>query len=234
MKTNTYGFSNLTTTKKLVPESTTNQYGWTSVTYKVDNQLLTKPMLSDHINSFWHDSIKDDKLYGLYITLEYRGGLFKSLGRVAKVSAVNQSTYLASILAFLAFKNEQYFEQQLVKIHFWFKAIGVDVLIDNESIIHEPRDKYAISTTSTKLFGYDLPNNMNLFTWGTIVFNDSTKVIIEFTKEGEKYIYDIELASDCNIVKIKPLSIAGSVILEFTDISDKGSTVNFTRKVNNF
>lgn len=50
----------------------------------------------------------------------------------------------------------------MVAIHFWYDPINPDFYENNVTIIHGPVDKYKVTTSRT--FGYDLPNNLNLIT----------------------------------------------------------------------
>ena len=61
-----------------------------------------------------------------------------------------------------AFKDSLYFSTQIVNIYFKYKFISKEQLLINVTIIYELKYKYVLTTTN--LFGYDLPNNMNYIT----------------------------------------------------------------------
>nr|YP_010170408.1 DNA polymerase type B [Phanerochaete carnosa]QRZ60390.1 DNA polymerase type B [Phanerochaete carnosa] len=206
--------------------------GFTKVMYSVLNKLLTKQLLSAHIASFWNKFLNNDNFYALYIVIQYKGGEYKSLGKISKVVGTDLERYLKVQLSHLALKDNQYFITEVVAIHLCFKIIDPKMLTDKESIIHEPRDKYI--ATASKIFGYDLPNNMNLFTWGNVVRHDGSNIVIEFIKNGADFIYLVEMSHNSNTVLIKNDFYDDDILLEFTDTSNNGSLTNFTRKVKNF
>lgn len=131
----------------------------------------------------------------------------------------------------LDFKDNQYFINEVVAIHFFYKVIEQELLTDKETIIHEPVDKYIL--TVSNIFGYDLPNNMNLFTWGNVVRHDGSNIVIEFSKNGNDLVYLVEMGEKSNSIQIKEDFYDDEILLEFVDTPEKGSTTNFTRKVKN-
>ena len=144
---------------------------WNILSYELSNSLLTKQSLTHYINSFWNDifsNFDDNQFMALYIIVEYEGNQMKSLGKASKVNKSDLNLFTKIILAYLAFKDNQYLTTEVVNLHFMYKFISKDQLLNKESIIHDPRPK-AILTPTTKLFGYDLPNNMEYKTWGKIL-----------------------------------------------------------------
>ena len=96
---------------------------------------------------------------------------------------------------------------------------------------HEPKYKYTVTTN--KLFGFDLPTNMDLFTRGNIISHVDDLIIIEFNKDGSKYIYEVIKNKNNNHVIIKENIYSDDVILEFNDYSSNGSVNDFTSKIKN-
>lgn len=229
-------------TKKLVPNKAQNYSTYTrineprvsylgsfiKVTYDISNKLLTKQLLSGHINAFWDRFIsrsEEDIFYALYIVIQYKGGVYKSLGRISKLKSSDLNKFLKVMQSQLDFKDNQYFNNEVVAIHFNYKPIDQNMLANEETIIHEPLDKYI--ATSSKIFGYDLPNNMNLFTWGNVVKHNGSNILIEFTKNGEDFIYQVEMGENSNTILIKENYYSDEILLEFNDSAENGSTTNF-------
>lgn len=221
--------------QKLVPlkNSTSNANGFSTVSYSLDNQLLTKQLLANLINLFWEENITNDSFYALFIVIEYKTA-YKALGKASKVNRNDLKKFLKVMLAQLDFKDNQYLLTEVIAIHFKFKPISNDLLVDKNSIIHEPVDKYNLTTSQS--FGFDLPNTMDILRWGLIIKHDISANIlyIEFFKNGSKYVYVIQRGDNFNNVLIKEDIFDDVILLEFTDYSENGSFTNFTRKVKNF
>ena len=150
----------------------------------------------------------------------------KALGKASKVNKNDLNLFTKTILAYLTFKDNQYFTSEVVNLHFNYKFVSKDQLLNNESIIHEPKPNL-ILTSSTKIFGYDLPNNMNVITWGKIINHDKNLLTIEFNKDVVIFNYYIECFNDYNHVIIKDVFDDDNILLEFTDHAEKGSLINF-------
>lgn len=234
MNKNTQNNSQISQLKKLVVSKINYAAGFNIPIYEVNNQLLTKQLLTAHIQAFWETYISKSEynFFAVFITIEYAGVGLKSLGKASKVNKSDLERYTKTMLTQLDFKDNQYFIHQTVAIHIWYRPIAEDALINTGSIIHEPIDKF--KATTSNIFGYELPNNMNLFTWGKVIKQSEDIVFIEFSKNNVKYIYEIEIGQEFNLVKIKSHYLEDEVLLEFKDYPEKGSFTNFTRKVKKF
>ena len=74
---------------------------------------------------------------------------------------------------------------------------------------------------------------MNILTWGKVTKHEENTLIIEFFKNSEKYIYDIEVLEGYNHVIVKDPNNDNKILFDFTDHSENGSVNNFTRKIKN-
>ena len=90
-------------------------------TYYVLNQLLTKDLLSAHIHHFFANLIKADRFYAMYIVIQYKDGIFKSLDKVSKVKNSELARFLNSLKKQLDFKDNQYLINELEAIQFYYK-----------------------------------------------------------------------------------------------------------------
>lgn len=155
----------------------------------------------------------------------------KSLGKASKVSKNNLEVFINTIIKFLILKDNQYFSTELVNIHFYYKLITDKELFDNEPVIHQPTDKSEIPTY--KMFGYDLPTNMKFISWGKLIGTENNKLLLEYFKGGNSYLFEIEQFDSYNHIVIKDIDNDDKVLIEFKDFYVEGSTVNFIRKIKN-
>lgn len=115
----------------------------------LNNQTLTK-----HIHKFWNDLFKNitkNTFIALLIVVEYSDSSLKTLGKASKVTSSDLNDFTKNMINYLSFKDNQYFTKEVRNLHFMFKFIPKDQLLNNESIIHPPRDKYVLTTS--KMFG---------------------------------------------------------------------------------
>lgn len=150
-----------------------------------------------------------------------------TLGKASKVNKNDLQKFLKVMKAQLDFKDNQYLLTEVIAIHFKFKLISDDLLVDNNSIIHEPVDKYNLTTSQS--FGFDLPNTMDILRWGLIIKHDISANIlyIEFVRNGSNYVYVVQRGDNFNFVQIKEDIFDNVILLEFTDFSENGSFTNF-------
>ena len=160
MKTNQ---TTMLQTNKIAPFKRNHVNGFVILSYSINNKLLTKDLLSAHIKSFWIFALNKISFYALFITNEYKDGVFKSSGKASKITHKDLDRYIKIMLGQLDFKDNQYFENRVVAIHFWYKSINKKLLTNKESVIHEAVNKYTLTTTKT--FGFNLPNNMYILSW---------------------------------------------------------------------
>lgn len=105
-----------------------------------------------------------------------------------------------------------------MRLNFKYKLISDSDLLSEDTIIHEPVDKYTLNTYN--LFGYDLPTNMNVLSWGKVINHVDNVLFIEYIKGDHKFILKVEVGPVQNHVLIKDFSFEDHVLLEFTDYSD--------------
>lgn len=72
--------------------------------------------------------IENTSFYALFITIEYKGGVFKSLGKAIDRKDLDRDNRVMQ--AQLDFKGNQYFINEVVTIHFWDKPIAEHLLTD--------------------------------------------------------------------------------------------------------
>ena len=89
-----------------------------------------------------------------------------------------------------------------------------------------------------QIFGYNLPNNCNLFSWGKIINHEGNKLVIESIVNDTTYYYIVELSSSTSApsslthhVTISDKIEGGLNLLNFTDYPADSTMVNFTRVV---
>lgn len=230
------------------PTRVESNFGFGFLVYDVNNSLLTKTLLESYIRSFWklifpgHGS---SNFAAVYITIKYEGNVFKSLGKASKVNVKDLERYIRYIAGQIDIKNNQYKSTKMYSIYFAFKILSVETLNDYNSVIHDTlpvnetsktQNSHGSNITVSKVFGYDLPNNLNLLTWGKVIQHEGNRLVIEFSLNDTTYYYIIQLSAICNHVIISDkqnAELGGLILLEFFDYPEKGSTLNFTRKVKN-
>jgi DNA polymerase type B, organellar and viral len=123
------------------------------------------------------------------------------------------------------------------QIIFTYKILPKDSNINTVSINYPLYNK-AVNEIDTKNrktfknFGFSLPTNMNIWTWGDIIFNkDNIFVIKKYKSDG---IYYIELLNDHMVVELK---INDRLILKFKDYPNLNCECplnNFTRYIKSY
>ena len=170
-------------------------FNFNTITYDFTKSLLNKQSLTQYITSFWSDimfNLEPNQFIALIIVIEYKGNQMKSLGKASKLNKFDLDLFTKTILSYLSFKDNQYLTTEVINIHFKYKFITKDQLLNNNTIIHEPKMKHIANTSTTKIFGYDLPNNIDIITWGNNIKYENNIYTIDFIKDGEYYIYEIQ------------------------------------------
>jgi hypothetical protein len=162
-----------------------SNFGFGFLVYNLNTELLTKELLVNFIRASWkiifpgHGS---SNFAAVYITIKYEGGVLKSLGKASKVNVADLERYISYLTAQLDFKSNHYLSTNMLSLYFAFKILNKDNLTDYKTVIHDtvpasvrfasqPHGDAMLSagtagtaTAFSQIFGYNLPNNCNLFT----------------------------------------------------------------------
>lgn len=228
------------------PKIVKSNFGFVFLVYKLDKDLLTKELLTYYIKTSWKIIFPGklaSKYAAVYITLNYGDGVFKSLGKASKVNVSDLDRYIRFLTGQLDFKDNRYKNNKMDSIYFGFKILSTRNLNNYKSVIHDtlhnPRSKKDLNnkqlTTESmnEIFGHNLPNNCNLFSWGKIINHEGDRLVIESTVNDTTYYYIVELSPSCNHIRISDKVEGGLNLLNFTDYPKDSTMVNFTRVVKN-
>lgn len=173
-------------------------------------------------------NLEENQYVSVITVLDYNSNL-KSLGKVNTINFQDKVKLTSILTSILIIKSDEYHTQQITSIIFKYKLVSKDIAIEN-SIIHEVSNPESFNIESTNIFGYDLPNNMNIFTRGNIIKQTGNIYIIEFTKENVIYQYNVTITEAEHKIKI---TCDNNEIVEFTDVSIKGFN-SFNRVINKY
>jgi len=218
--------------------STASRGNWNQFICPLNNPgVLSKESLSACVDSFW-SLIEESKDWGehvlqVYVTIEYEGEVFKSLGKAAQVNREDFSKFKSSLIKHFSLKDDFYHTVDAHNISFNYNFVSTKDVLKSESVIHDPKKSgFDLDSTpamkSTDFKGYNLPNNMNLFSWGRIIASSHNSVTIDYKSKELDYTVYVKIEGDSHIVSIED---EGRVLLNFTDVRTSGNN-SFTRTIN--
>ena len=208
---------------------------WLQFNYILDNKVLTKNNLINAFNQFYEEVISKlnkDQRVSIIFRVKIGDEFYRNISNIQILNIDNYPSILEIFIEYWDIKDNEYLSYSINEIIFTYK-----IYIPNSK--SKPTIKTQISKLETlkfktnllKLGGYSLPNTMDLFHWGDVVFfnNDTNALVFKNKSKAEYHITFIDEKS----MNIK-YQLNDKVLLEFTDIlQDKNNLSTFTRTIQN-
>lgn len=111
---------------------TLNEYNynkWLDYQFKLNNYILTKPILKLSLKQFWKDiiiNLSNDHFIFIQFKIKLSNGLFRSISHVKNMNNKDFKELLDSFNLFWDIKSDEYHISKLDSIIFTYKIIGLD------------------------------------------------------------------------------------------------------------
>jgi hypothetical protein len=217
---------------------------WIDIKYKIDNLLLDNKIIRIYLEKFWQDIMihleKDQVVLFMFrvkLGHEYNFdfiGNYLTIGKLYKIN--NSSEDFNKLNEFLVellnIKDEHYKNEPLQEILFNYKIISSDNTKINKNTISNISKKIKIKSYVFR--GYNLPNTMDIKTWGKYISKIDNILLIR--KKGSKFNYEIDSNiinnEIINKVKIIHPEYNNEILISFKDIRNINDNINtFTRYI---
>ncbi len=208
---------------------------WLQFNYTLDNKLLTKNNLINAFNQFCDEVIfklNKDQCVSIIFKIKIGDEYYRNISNIQNLNIDNYHSVLEIFIEYWNIKDNEYLSYNISEIYFMYK---INILNSKYKPIIKPQvskpDIMKEKTNFLRLGGFNLPNTMDLFQWGDVVFfNNDTKALV-FKKRSKAEYHITFIGKNSMNIKYK---LNDKVLLEFTDIlRDLNNLSTFTRIIQN-
>ena len=184
-------------------------------TYKLDNLILTNPLLEAYINKFWDEIFRpiseNNKHLMVLCKVEFKDSGYKTLGHLRSVNFTDNDLFIEYLLARLGLITESYASSGLVsKITFSY-IIKSGLAVDNRRLLQHLEDS---TITNHRFNNLKLPVSMNPYDYGQVILNNLIDGINRFIVKSGTRTYQIDSSLDGLTNKV---TILGAIDLSWVD-----------------
>ena len=203
-----------------------NTTNWQDFKYKINSKILSKDQLSKSIQLFWEQVVSTQKEYNslqIQFKVILNENMVRSISYVQTVQIDEQNLLFDVFKVFWDIRHEYYHITPIDYINFTYRFVKPEKDVHKTKLAY-PNSSY--KTETLNFLGFNLPNTMDITTWGKASFNEDY-TICNITDLNLKYEYVVKLFKDYQIVN---LMVNGKVILTFVDqMKEKYNLDSFTR-----
>lgn len=208
---------------------------WSDFRYEIKNGVITWRIIVRALRAFWlylsnSDFDKINSTLLVQMKAQNELGQYRSISTLQILKFYNFPMLRRIFIEYWGLKNQTYLSGKYKYIIFTYKIINSDIpekitTVEDDLFIEKEKE-----STTKYSFGFELPNTMDITTWGDYHMNESCKEAIVYKKYSHAE-YHVKLEDQSTTVDIK---VGDRKLITFIDtMKDPQDLSTFTRTINN-
>lgn len=186
---------------------------WSNFYPHTNNQLLTKELIKDNLNSFWlkvMNKLNKDQYILFLFRIHFENDIYITLNNIQKFNKTDFKELLDSYCKSVNTKNEKYLSLKISRIIFTYKIIPMNKLIITKSNITFSNKKLSIY----KIFGYILSTITYYTNWSDLNMKSKNIKLLQRSKD---LIYHNSLIfyNNLNFINFSSVIFLGIILYNF-------------------